>query len=201
MKTMLIWPALGLTLTLLAGCSGNPTQQEVASAQAPVKRQPPDGPPPGDAPPPPPRDGDGPRAGKRPHGPPSPERMIEHFDANGDGKLQVTELPERMADKLGKADTNNDGVLSVDEIKADFQKHAAERFAREDKNGDKLLDADELGDRFEHMKVADANGDGKLSQQEIEDAIKSGKLRPPPHHGRRGEFRGPPPGESDGAPE
>ncbi len=174
------WPSLGLSTLLAAvGCYGNAGEEEVASAQASVKS---------DAPPPPHDRGEGKHRFGKPHGPPNPERMIEHFDENKDGKLQLTELPEHMADKLGKADTNKDGVLSVDELKANFQAHAAERFAQKDKNGDKLLDADELGERYEHMKVADANGDGKLSQQEIEEAMKSGKLQPPPHRGRRGEF-------------
>ncbi len=44
------------------------------------------------------------------------QRMIERLDANGDGKLQVDELPERMRGAFRGADTNADGVLSVEEM-------------------------------------------------------------------------------------
>src|SRR5262245_17775734 len=47
-----------------------------------------------------------------------PAKMIEHFDKNGDGKLQVAELPERMQKFMSKADTDKDGVLTVAELTA-----------------------------------------------------------------------------------
>src|SRR5258706_9623774 len=59
--------------------------------------------------------------------------------------------------------------------------HAAERFQRADKNNDGFLTRDEVGDkRWEHIKVADANNDGKVSKAEMEQAFKDGKLG---HHG------------------
>ena len=61
--------------------------------------------------------------------------------------------------------------------------HAAERFQRADKNNDGFLTADEVGDkRWERIKVADANSDGKVSKAEIDQARKDGKLGP---HGKK----------------
>jgi hypothetical protein len=47
---------------------------------------------------------------------PDPAAFVKRFDKNGDGVLQVSELPEHMQKFVAKADTNGDGVLSVDEL-------------------------------------------------------------------------------------
>ena len=39
------------------------------------------------------------------------------FDANGDGKLSKAELPERFQGIFDRADENNDGFLTADEIR------------------------------------------------------------------------------------
>ena len=58
---------------------------------------------------------------------------------------------------------------------------AAERFQKADKNNDGFLTQDEVGDkRWEHIKVADTNNDGKISLAEMQQAIADGKLG---HHG------------------
>ena len=50
-------------------------------------------------------------------------------------------------------------------------------FKRADKNGDGFLTKDEVGEkRWEHLKVADANNDGKISHPELQQARKDGKL-------------------------
>lgn len=60
---------------------------------------------------------------------------------------------------------------------------AAERFQKADKNNDGFLTQDEVGDRrWEHIKVADANNDGKISLAEMQQAFKDGKLG---HHGQK----------------
>src|SRR5688500_18038600 len=40
--------------------------------------------------------------GKGRHGPPSPDKMLERFDANKNGSLEAAELPERMQEHLGE---------------------------------------------------------------------------------------------------
>jgi len=55
--------------------------------------------------------------------------------------------------------------------------HAAERFKKADKNNDGFLTQDEVGEkRWQRMQVADANKDGKISQAELEAAHAEGKL-------------------------
>lgn len=45
------------------------------------------------------------------------ERLM-FFDKDKDGKITKNELPERMQDLIAKGDTNKDGALDKDEIKA-----------------------------------------------------------------------------------
>jgi hypothetical protein len=45
------------------------------------------------------------------------ERLLS-FDKDKDGKITKGELPERMQDLIAKGDTNKDGALDKDEIKA-----------------------------------------------------------------------------------
>ena len=50
-------------------------------------------------------------------------------------------------------------------------------FKKADKNGDGFLTKDEVGEqRWERIKVADANNDGKISHPELQQARKDGKL-------------------------
>lgn len=60
----------------------------------------------------------GPAGPGGPGGPLSPEATIERFDANGDGLLQMSELPERRRERLAAADTDGDDAISVDELRA-----------------------------------------------------------------------------------
>jgi len=153
----------------------------------------------------------------RGHGAPDPAMIVKRFDKNGDGTLQVSELPEHMQRFMGKADTNNDGVLSVDELKAGedkmkaehlakldtdhdgkvspeerkaaFEKFAQARFVKLDKNGDGALTKEEVGDkRWERLSVADADKSGSVTQAEIRQAVASGALKFP--HRGQGGFRG-----------
>ncbi len=61
------------------------------------------------------RRGDGDRANREPGA--LPPRMAR-MDANGDGKLQKDELPERMQPMFDRLDTNGDGALDGEEIQA-----------------------------------------------------------------------------------
>lgn len=150
------------------------------------------------------------RGGRR--GPPDPAEMVKHFDKNNDGKLEVSELPEHMQKFMGQADTNADGVITVDELKAGeekmraehmakvdtdhdgkvspeerkaaFEKFAEERFQKMDKNNDGALSKDELGaKRWEHLSVADTDKNGSLTREELKTAFTNGTLKFP-HHGR-----------------
>ncbi len=113
-----------------------------------------------------------------------PSKLIEKFDENEDGVLQLSELPERKAKFFDRADTDKDGALSTTELKAHWTAMKKKKFERRDSNGDGFLTEDEVGRRWERLKVADADNDGKLTQVEIETAWQNGKLFP--RHGKRG---------------
>lgn len=69
------------------------------------------------------------RGGRGGHAP-DPARMIQRLDANGDGTLQVTELPAPMRARMTTADANHDGVIAADELTAAIAAHRAEREAQ-----------------------------------------------------------------------
>ena len=114
-----------------------------------------------------------------PRGPMNPAMVIQHFDRDGNGTLEVSELPERMREHFGSADANHDGVISADEIAAKEQAMRAERFGRIDTNHDGVVTADEVGaERWTHLGAADANADGRVSADELDTAFRSGAMRP-----------------------
>lgn len=116
-----------------------------------------------------------------------PAAMVQRFDANKDGKLQVTELPDRLRTKLVSADTNKDGVLSVDEIKAFRAAQMKAHFDRADANKDGAIDASEAGQRWARIQPADANRDGKITLPELQAAHAAGLVH---GGGHRGGHRG-----------
>jgi Ca2+-binding EF-hand superfamily protein len=117
-----------------------------------------------------------------------PAQLVQRFDQNGDGALQVSELPAPMQARLGAADADHNGVIAVAELTAHLQARQAERFARADTNGDGALNAEEAGpQRWGHLGVADADHDGRVTRAELDAARASGAMM---HHGGRGEGRG-----------
>jgi hypothetical protein len=138
----------------------------------------------------------GPR-GEHGFGPPSPEKMLERFDANKNGQLEAAELPPRMQEHIGEIDTSGDSVVSKDELAAHFKARAAEhqakfaerakeRFDKKDANHDGMLEQSEVGEHWAKLSVADANGDQKLTPDELKAAFESGKLKPMRgDHGKR----------------
>lgn len=126
----------------------------------------------------------GPREGGREDGPgetapPSADDLVKNlmaFDKNGDGKLTRDELPERMQGLFDRADTDKDGILTVDEIRkiAQLQAAPAQRGRREGERGE-----GERGPRMSFMKLdpilaaLDSDGDGVISSAEIANASAS----------------------------
>ena len=144
------------------------------------------------------------RRGGHGFGPPSPEKMMERFDANKNGQLEAAELPPRMQEHIGDIDTSGDAIVSKDELASHFKARAAEhqakfaehqakfaerakaRFDKKDVNHDGMLDQAEVGEHWTKLSAADANGDSKLTPDELKAAFVSGKLKPMRgEHGRR----------------
>jgi Ca2+-binding EF-hand superfamily protein len=89
-----------------------------------------------------------------------------HFsraDADGSGTLSRAEVEKsmpRLAEKFDQIDTNKDGQLSRDEMKAWKKTHKHVH-----KKGNKAERQARAAERFKH---ADTNGDGKISRAEAE---------------------------------
>jgi Ca2+-binding EF-hand superfamily protein len=87
-----------------------------------------------------------------------PARMLEQFDHNKDGVLEATELPERMKDRFGQMDLNQDGKLNKEELQKAAGRAGKQPAARAAETSDVLF------------RALDANADGKLSQEELKNA-------------------------------
>ena len=60
---------------------------------------------------------------------PAPEDIFKRWDANGDGVVDKAEWDAtgRPADRFAMIDANNDGKVTLDELKAAFEKMRARR--------------------------------------------------------------------------
>lgn len=89
------------------------------------------------------------------------------------------------AEFLAKADTNHDGTVSDAEKQAFFQARGKERFAKRDANGDGKLTPNEISrmpqERFAKL---DTNGDGALTPEELKAGFRHGKGHRKGHRGR-----------------
>ena len=100
-------------------------------------------------------------------------RMLQRFDTDGNGTISVEEFSEMRMGDLLNADADNDGELSVAEIKAAMEKRREARMAemfkrRFDVDGDGKITVAEIKDRQEkRFALADANNDGQVSREEF----------------------------------
>ena len=97
---------------------------------------------------------------------------LKKADANGDGMISREEAKAnpRLAKHFDDIDTNRDGQLSADEMKAFHAQRAAEHFKKLDTNGDGLISKAEAATAprlAEHFDQLDANKDGQLSKDEL----------------------------------
>lgn len=117
------------------------------------------------------------KSGKKP----SPDRMIQRLDRDGDGLISFEEfqLPgkRRGADRLDEADTDGDGNISRAEMEAQLSAHleavkakAEARFEQADINDDGFVTPEER--KQVAFEMLDINGDGYLSPEELAAAQK-----------------------------
>jgi Ca2+-binding EF-hand superfamily protein len=94
-------------------------------------------------------------------------------DANGDGKLSKSELPERLQSQFETYDTNKDGYLSKAELKKMAEAQAKRRSWRDpigralDTDGDGVISGDEITNAVKALLALDKNGDGQLTEDEV----------------------------------
>ena len=119
-----------------------------------------------------------------PGGPEQRAKVLERFDANGDGELDETErhaarseMQRRRAEMIGRFDADGDGRLAGEERRAALEarrsRQAGGRAMRElDANGDRVLDAGELAGALELFAAGDARadvtGDGAVDRRDYE---------------------------------
>ena len=98
--------------------------------------------------------------------------IMDLTDLNGDGKIDLEEYTNRIADVYFFLDTDKDDKLTVVEIQKSMPKLGPDILNKADVNGDKIITIYE----FQHVlqkdfDVMDKNNDGSLDKQEIQKAI------------------------------
>ncbi len=99
--------------------------------------------------------------------------FLKKADTNGDGLVSKAEAQAnpRLAKNFDAIDTNKDGQLSRDEMRAFHEKQKGAHYTAIDTNGDGQIskaeaqaNAPRLAERFDQL---DANKDGQLSKDEL----------------------------------
>jgi Ca2+-binding EF-hand superfamily protein len=100
------------------------------------------------------------------------------FDANHNGQLEKSEVPERFQGLFERGDTNKDGILTKDEIVALAQANRQMKLPQRpnrfdlalsalDTNGDGEISAAEIEAAPKSLLVLDKNGDGQITNDEV----------------------------------
>lgn len=124
------------------------------------------------------------------------------LDADKDGKVTKAEVEAFRAAKVKAMDANADGKISADELAAPriaaatdrIKARSAEMVTKLDSDGDGMLTAAEMAVRpgpemlFERI---DANGDGAVTQEEVDAAQKAMHEKHGKGHGKHGKHRPP----------
>jgi Ca2+-binding EF-hand superfamily protein len=114
--------------------------------------------------------------------------VLMSYDANHDGRLQKSEVPQRLAGLFERGDANGDGLLDAAELKKVAADQAAApvapppagrgrgrggfgRFdpaaAALDKDGNGEISADEIAGATAALKILDKNNDGRITEDEL----------------------------------
>tara|TARA_R110000868_G_scaffold99535_6_gene273933 strand:- start:4678 stop:5196 length:519 start_codon:yes stop_codon:yes gene_type:complete len=116
---------------------------------------------------------------------PRMSRTFNLLDTNGDGKVSLDEIKAEQARLAGAADVDGDGKLSVDEFRRRgwwFQKlHTTTLFDLMDANGDQMLSTEEISaPSARWFKRYDKDADGGVTAAEVPHFMGNN-----PHKGRQ----------------
>ena len=98
---------------------------------------------------------------------------FDRLDADRSGDVTFEEFSAAMKSRLGDADKDHDGKMSVAEIAQEIERMRAERIARRlverfDSDGDGMLTAAEIDSRQKKLfALLDRNDDGKVVKEEM----------------------------------
>lgn len=95
---------------------------------------------------------------------PTPEKIMEKFDANKDAKISEDEVQGRLKKHFAKIDANEDGAISMDELKAMPKRD------RKGKGHGKRKGNRPSPDKI--MEKLDGDKDAKLSSDEVKGPLK-----------------------------
>ena len=115
-------------------------------------------------------------------------KMMRTMDIDDNGEITRDEFTSPAKDRIAKLDSNGDGVVTPEELDADFKQKQAEMIARsserhtqkrdqffaQDTNGDGAISADEINDSM--FARLDADGSGTISRDEIRPRRKHSRL-------------------------
>jgi Ca2+-binding EF-hand superfamily protein len=92
-------------------------------------------------------------------------RVFDQFDDNADGQLTQTELPDRIWERVVRADKNEDGGVSFAELRS-YQ--TLSKFERMDSNGDGGVTQQEVPERvWERLSRFDTSADNMITADEL----------------------------------
>jgi len=121
-----------------------------------------------------------------------PQRVIDRLDSNGDGGLSIDEFrePPSAWARFDGADSNEDGMVTleeiqsrIDEVSAEMGERAEARFVEMDLDGDGAVTE---GERKQAMfNRVDTDADGLITADELAAAREAARER----RGERGERR------------
>lgn len=111
--------------------------------------------------------------------------MMKKADKNNDGKITKDELQQAQLERFKKIDANNDGVINAAEVQKRmsrfFEKRAKRMTRRFDENRDgKVTQEEFLAAADKRLYILDLNDDGEITR----DVMRGGHYRKGWHHKR-----------------